>query len=122
MDKMHGRPEVDFSMKKYMLAFALAFAANACPCAQLHLRCATLPGSGKVFTFEIDVDPTKKEVFVDGQYTTNVFISNYLTSFVLADENTGYAFDIYPNGSMTATHVKNHSQLFMQCDEPSTRL
>lgn len=102
-------------MNKWMLVFALTSAANVCHCAQLHLHCETLPDSGKVFTFEIDVDRTKKEVFVDGQYTTNVFISNYLTSFVLADENAGYAFDIYPNGSLTATHLKNHSQLFMQC-------
>lgn len=102
-------------MNKWMVVFALSTATNLCHSAQVHLHCSTLRDAGRVFAFEIDIDRARNEAFVDGQFTTQVFISDYLTSFVLADGNTGYAFDIYANGRLIATNQKDQSTLFMQC-------
>lgn len=102
-------------MNKWMAFCALCAFANVCHSAPTQLRCTTLGEPGKTYSFEIAIDRTKNQVFVDGQYTTGVFISEAITSFVLADEKLGYAFDIYSNGRLIATHQKNHSTLIMQC-------
>jgi len=102
-------------MHTYLLAIALLASMDVCQSEPVHLRCSTLGDSAKVYAFQIDIDAEKKEVFVDGQYTSLVSISPYLTRFVLASGDDGYHFDIYPNGMVMATRSKNGSTLLLQC-------
>ena len=102
-------------MRRWIATVIFSAVANLCHAVQSHLQCMTLPDSGKVFTFAVDIDRGNKQIFVDGQYTTDVFISDFIVSFVLADENSGYSMALYASGRLVATNQKDHSTLVMQC-------
>lgn len=80
------------------------------------LLCKPFTTSGKSYTFEIEIDRDKNAVFVDGQSTTHASISNYVTSFELAEGDGGYAFHLYANGRVMASNLKDNSTLLMQCE------
>jgi hypothetical protein len=103
------------TMQNRMAGAWLLVFANACCAEPIQLQCQTLGDTAKSFSFGISIDAARMEVFVDGQYTTDVSISDYLTSFVLAGDHDAYTFDIYANGRLIATRAKNKSVLLLQC-------
>ena len=102
-------------MKKFLLTLFIFLTAGSAVAENGQLNCTTFNGGSKVFHFLIDVDRDRKIVLVDGQYTTEVSVSDFRISFVLADDNESYNFNIYPNGRLIATHALNKTTLLMQC-------
>ncbi|WP_342620267.1 hypothetical protein [Rhodoferax sp. GW822-FHT02A01] len=102
-------------MKKFFLTLVIFLTAGSAVAENGRLDCTTFNGGNKVFHFLIDVDRDRKIVLVDGQFTTEVSISDFHVSFVLADGNESYNFNIYPNGRLIAIHASNKSTLLMQC-------
>lgn len=113
---MHS-PQVMGNPMNRLIPF-LAFVSVSClvHAEPVKLLCKPFTSSGKSYAFEIEIDREKNTVLVDGQYTTNPSISNYVTSFDLAEGDGGYAFHIYANGRAIASNLKDKSSLVMQCE------
>lgn len=100
---------------KFLFPLLVAAAACTAHADSQSLHCAPLNSSNKTLQFLVDVDRDRKIVLMDGHYTSEVSVSDFLISFVFADDKQSYSINIYPNGRLTATHAQTQTALMMQC-------